>query len=875
MRKLVIMDGHSLAFRAFYALPLLQTKSGLYTNAAYGFTMMLNRLMRDLKPDYAVVAFDKDKKTFRTEVYREYKGQRQKMPVELAEQLPYLEDILEGYRIPIFTIQGYEADDIIGTLSALADEAGDIETIIVTGDRDAFQLISERTKVMITRRGITDVRLVDLAAIAKEYGLEPQQLIDVKALMGDKSDNIPGIPGVGEKTALKLIKQFGSLEEVYNNLERVSGKSLPKKLSEYREQAFLSKRLATIVRDLPLELDLDALKYCEPDHARLWEIFNNLEFHSLLKELDYQPGTAREAKTGNYITVENARQLDELLQKTAQSRQLTVVVEADTDDALQARITAMALSPEPDRVYYFYEMRDEWWSKLKRIFENKQVAKYGHRIKNLWLMLKRRDVALEGATFDSALAAYLLSPSDASYTLPELVEQYAEQGIVVQGESETDERLLLCRQADLLWQLKARLMAELEEKQLLYLYQNVEVPLAVVLANMEWNGVAVDRTVLEAMAAELEDGINAIVQRIYSIAGEQFNINSPKQLGQILFEELGLPVIKKTKTGYSTAAEVLEELAEQHELPRLIIEYRTLAKLKSTYVDGLLGLVADGQERIHTTFHQTVTTTGRLSSSEPNLQNIPIRLAEGRKIRRAFVPGQSYDYILAADYSQIELRILAHMSQDEILMQAFQEGQDIHARTAAEVFGVPMEQVTPEMRRRAKAVNFGIVYGISDYGLARDLGISRKEAAQYIESYFARYSGVKRYIEQAVSQARELGYVETLLHRRRYLPEIRSRNYHRRAFAERTAMNTPIQGSAADLIKLAMVKMQQELERGGYLTRMLLQVHDELIFEVPAAEVQTMTKLVQQVMQNAMPLSVPVVVDVKIGPNWYEMKEVR
>lgn len=867
--RLFLLDGHSLAYRAFFALPLLTTGSGRYTNATYGFAMMLTRLLDDYQPEYIAVAFDKGRPTARLERYAEYKGTRQKMPTELSEQIPYIKEVLAGYRIPILEIPGHEADDIIGTLATQAEAAG-LQAMIVTGDRDALQLISADVTVLLTKKGITEIEACDPAAVQVRYGLEPRQLIDLKALMGDTSDNIPGVPGIGEKTGVKLIQAAGTLEALLAEPGKYTSKRQLELLTTFREQALLSQDLVTIVRDLPLELGLPDLLRQPADYAALAAAYREYELKSLLERLPADQ-VKLAPRTTEHIPVKMV-QLNELsdweqLQNAARvSARLVMGIKRDGQGQVQ-----VALTPGVEQVFLLPDLVDGM-EQLNSLLSMPGYRFYGHDCKAMAVALNPFRVELPVLDGDSLLAAYLLEPSQTDYSVAHLAEVYLQQHLLDDHEQPL---AALAQQVAATARLLPVLDGLLAEKGLEYLYRKIELPLCSVLARMELQGVMVDQQVLREMQGSLEQRLAAIMAEIYDAAGDVFNINSPKQLGFILFEKLRLPVIKKTKTGYSTDAEVLEALADQHEAVSKILEFRQLTKLKSTYLDGLLLVVDQADSKVHTTYNQTVTTTGRLSSSEPNLQNIPVRLAEGREIRKAFQPAPSYQHILAADYSQIELRILAHVSQDPILMKAFLHDEDIHTRTAAEVFGIPLELVSKEMRFRAKAVNFGIVYGISDYGLSRDLKISRGEAKAYIERYFARYAGVKNYIDRVVEQARQDGFVTTLLKRRRYLPDINSKNFNLRSFAERTAMNTPIQGSAADQIKLAMVNIDRRLRQEGFASKMILQVHDELIFEATDRELTDLARLVKTEMEQALELLVPLKVDLKVGTNWFNVAPIE
>ena len=856
MPRLFLLDGHALAFRAFYALEAsLATKDGRPTNAVYGFALMLNKLIEQHKPEYIAAAFDRGRPTIRLERYAEYKAQRERMPDELRLQIDYIKEMLAAYGISLFEVDGHEADDVIGTLSRHAEEAG-IDSVIVTSDRDSLQLVSPRTKVMLTRKGVTETELMGEAEVWAKYGLRPEQLVDLKALMGDTSDNIKGVKGIGEKTALALIGEFGSVEGVYEGLLAVTKPRLKELLVAGKQDAFLSKFLATIVRHVELGFDLSQFKLQVEDKARLAKLYRDLELSSLLRRLLNEPtGLGAEAQANGPSLGSKDQPQTHAHVPAPEERGRRIGLKFDRSGGLllaEASLVRRVATHDPDEV-----------APLRLHLEDDSTTKIVSEYKATERKLNELGLSLGNNVFDLELAAYLLDPSQSSYACSVLAQQYLNL-----GERELD----IESEAGILLNLSLHLARELEDKNLYSLYYDVELPLARVLLAMERTGVAVDVGVLQEMEQHASLRIDGLIQEIYALAGRDFNIGSPKQLGFILFEKLGLPTGKKTKTGYSTDAEVLEGLADRHEIVQKILEYRTLSKLKSTYLVGLQE-ATDASGKVHTTYNQTVTATGRLSSTEPNLQNIPIRLAEGRMIRRAFCPAPGFTHILAADYSQVELRILAHLAQDPILTAAFALGEDIHTRTAAEVFGVIPEHVTREMRDRAKAVNFGIVYGISDYGLSRDIKVSRAVAREYIDGYFRRYAGVRAFIDDTIAQAKRDGFVTTLLQRRRFLPDINSTNATRRAFAERTAMNTPIQGTAADLIKLAMVRIFKELERARLKSRMILQVHDELIFETTSDELAELAAIVKGTMENALQLSVPLAVDIKVGSNWYNVEK--
>ncbi|GAB7388604.1 DNA polymerase I [Bacillaceae bacterium] len=880
MKKFLIIDGNSVANRAFYALPLLSNKSGTYTNAVYGFTNMLFKLLEEEKPTHVLVAFDAGKVVFRHAEYKEYKGKRLKTPPELSEQFPLLKEVLSAFRIPFYEKEGYEADDIIGTLTKEAEERG-IETRVVTGDKDMLQLVSPHVKVALTRRGISEIELYDEKAVQEKYGLTPAQIIDLKGLMGDQSDNIPGVPGVGEKTALKLLHEFGTVENVLAHLDEIPGKKLKENLAQHQEDARMSKELATILRDVPLDVNIDGLVYEGYDAEELYKLFQRLEFHSLLDRLPARwKETEREEAAKLAFTIAREENLSELVSRFTSP--MAVYVEVDGENYHTSPVVGLGIAVKEQAFYVPFRLLQKW-DALKEWLADAGKEKWTYDAKRGAVALSWQGIALNGTTFDVMLASYLLNPSESGHQLHEVAQRKigyklpADEDVYGKGAKRQlpEEPVLaehVARKADAVYRLHEKLAEELSRAELASLYFDLELPLSFVLAEMEQTGVKVDRDKLREMGEQLEEQLQRLTEEIYELAGTEFNINSPKQLGDILFDKLQLPVIKKTKTGYSTSADVLEKLAPQHEIVSKILHFRQLGKLKSTYIEGLTKEINVRTGKIHTIFNQALTATGRLSSTEPNLQNIPIRLEEGRKIRQAFVPSREGWYILAADYSQIELRVLAHISGDRRLVEAFRDGMDVHVKTAMDVFGVAADEVTPLMRRQAKAVNFGIVYGISDYGLSQSLNIPRKEAARFIEKYFAVYEGVKRYMEEVVQRAKKDGYVTTLLHRRRYLPEINSRNFNQRSFAERTAMNTPIQGTAADIIKLAMVNMAERMKQEGLQSKMLLQVHDELIFEVPEEELATMRSLVPEVMENAIELDVPLKVDVNYGKTWYEAK---
>ena len=869
---MLLLDGNSLAYRAFFALPLLTNESGIHTNAVYGFTMMLQKILDEENPTHMLVAFDAGKTTFRHSTFGEYKGGRQKTPPELSEQFPYLRKLLTAYQIPQYELEMYEADDIIGTLSKQSELAGD-EVVIVSGDKDLTQLSSPTTTVYITRKGMTDIEKYTPEHIKEKYGLTPDQIIDMKGLMGDSSDNIPGVPGVGEKTAIKLLLEHETVDGVYQGLESVKGK-LKEKLEANEEQAKMSKVLATIETNAPITIGFKDLQYEGPNMEEVLNIWQELSFKSLLEKTTYtQKEVAQEDIVFEHLTEITSEHL---------SDEMAVHLELYDEQYHTADMLGLALVDEHNA--YFIKVDDAFKStdfrawlidetKKKRLVDAKAALAAFHR----------KDVLLDGVEFDFVLAAYIVNPAITSDDVAVLSREFGYMEVSTNEQvygkgakkSVPEVDILsdhIVRKAMAVWKLRNTMDDKLKENEQYELYHDLELPLATILGKMESDGVKVDKQTLLDIGEDLAGKLTEIEQAIYHASGESFNINSPKQLGVILFEKLGLPPLKKTKTGYSTAADVLEKLEGKHAIISHILLYRQLGKLQSTYIEGLLKEIHEDDGKIHTRYQQALTQTGRLSSTNPNLQNIPVRLEEGRKIRKAFVPSQPDWVLFAADYSQIELRVLAHMSDDAELIDAFRNDLDIHTKTAMDVFHVEADAVTSDMRRAAKAVNFGIVYGISDYGLSQNLSITRKEAAEFIDRYLQSFPGVKEYMDNIVHEAKQKGFVTTILNRRRYLPDITSSNFNLRGFAERTAMNTPIQGSAADIIKKAMIDMADRLEKENLQTRMLLQVHDELIFEAPPEEIAILEKIVPEVMEHAIELKVPLKVDYAYGSTWYETK---
>ncbi|HDE8775060.1 TPA: DNA polymerase I [Staphylococcus aureus] len=876
MNKLVLIDGNSLSFRAFYALPLLSNKAGIHTNAVYGFAMLLEKILKEEKPNHFLVAFDAGKTTFRHEKYSEYKGGRQKTSPELSEQFPYIRQLLDAYHIKRYELDNYEADDIIGTLSKEADKAG-FQTIIITGDRDLTQLATDNVTIYYTKKGVTDVDHYTPDFIAEKYnGLTPNQIIDMKGLMGDTSDNIPGVAGVGEKTAIKLLNQFDTVEGVYEHLDEISGKKLKEKLQNSKEDALMSKELATINVDSPIEVKLeDTLMTHQDEQQEKIELFKKLEFKQLLADID-QSASVEDAIEKTFEIETSFDNIDFTSLKEA-----AIHFELDGGNYLRNNILKFSLfTCEKHIVINADDINN--YVELVSWLENPNSKKVVYDAKKTYVASHRLGIDIQNISFDIMLASYIIDPSRTISDVQSVVSLYGQSfvkdDVSIYGKGKKfkvpeDDVLnpYVASITDAIYFAKPNMDKQLEEYNQVELLADLELPLAKILSEMEEVGIFTDVHDLEEMEKEIQEKLDVLIRNIHDAAGEDFNINSPKQLGVVLFETLQLPVIKKTKTGYSTAVDVLEQLQGEHPIIDYILEYRQLSKLQSTYVEGLQKVISDDQ-RIHTRFNQTLAQTGRLSSVDPNLQNIPVRLEEGRKIRKAFKPTSKDSVILSADYSQIELRVLAHITQDESMKEAFINGDDIHTATAMKVFGVEADQVDSLMRRQAKAVNFGIVYGISDYGLSQSLGITRKKAKAFIDDYLASFPGVKQYMSDIVKDAKALGYVETLLHRRRYIPDITSRNFNLRGFAERTAMNTPIQGSAADIIKLAMVKFAQKMKETTYQAKLLLQVHDELIFEVPKSEVDSFSEFVEEIMENALQLDVPLKVDSSYGATWYDAK---
>ncbi|MBN2373553.1 DNA polymerase I [bacterium] len=883
---LYLIDGNSYIYRAYYALPHLSNSKGLPTNAILGFTNMLLKVMRDDRPDYFAVTFDVKGPTFREEEFKGYKIHRPKTPPDLLVQIPYIKEIVKGFGIPVLELQGYEADDVLGTLSRRGEN--DYIVFIITGDKDAFQLISDSVFVI---REHKDRIVYNEEKVMERYGVKPFQIPDLMGLMGDKIDNIPGVPGIGEKKATALIKEFSSLENLLANIDKIASAALRCAIEENRDQAILSKRLATIMTDCPIEVDWADLKMGKPNRETLLEIFRELDFSALMKQ--FAPSSQHSENA--YKVILDKVEFDGLCARLQNVPAFSIDLETTDKRPMWARIVGISLSYEEHKAYYIPvrhsyqdcpEQLDPFYvlDKLRPVIENPGIKKYGQNIKYDMICLEQEGIHIQGLGFDTMIASYVLNPTKHNHNLEQISLEYLGHKPVsyteVTGTGKQAKRFdevpvekageYSCEDADLAFLLTGILKPKIEEESLTDLYYDLELPLVEVLAEMEKTGVRIDPVLLSNLSKEIGIELDRIIEKIYRLAGGPFNIDSPKQLSCILFERLGLPVVKKTKTGLSTDVDVLMTFAAMgHELPGAILDYRQLKKLKSTYVDALPCLINPETQRVHTSFNQTVTATGRLSSSDPNLQNIPIRTEMGRRVRQAFIPEKG-SLILSADYSQIELRILAHLSQDPILIKAFTQGEDIHTRTACEIFGLASDQVNSEMRRRAKTVNFGIIYGMSGFGLARDLGVDKSTAQDYITHYFERYAGVKSYIDSLIEQARKDGYVSTLFNRRRFINELDSTNKNTRQMAERMAINSPIQGSAADLIKKAMIGLYPRLKRELPETKLILQIHDELLFEVTESDIEYASSIIREEMEGAIRLSIPVKVDINTGKSWAE-----
>ena len=912
MSKLVLIDGNSIMNRAFYGIMGgrgLMTSDGMYTNAIYGFLAILFKLIEDIKPEYLVVAFDLKAPTARHKMYEGYKATRKGMPNELAEQMPVIKDILRAMNIDIVEKEGYEADDVLGTLSRYGEKQG-LEVVILSGDRDTFQLATDKVTIRIprTKDKKTETEEYDRNKIIETYGLEPEQLKDVKGLQGDSSDNIPGVPGVGEKTALSLIQKYGSIENLYekveNNEDDLKGKQR-EKIAQNKELAFLSKTLGTINLEVPIEDNLEDFKVEEWDKEKVLEIFKRLKFNRYIERFNL-----REEANGNIETTveENLlnivdTSIEDVKQAITSSKQLIFMLETTPSDnqekIIKENISALSIYNEGEKSAYYIKLENESDIKeWKEIFENEEIKKAGLNLTKEYILLKQNDITMHGIEYDVQVASYILNPSNNKFDMDRLSMEYLGIDLVEYmenlgvGESKNTQMNLFdnlsnedshqvetneknktksCLYVTLISKLKEVTNKKLEKINALDLFKNIDMPTVEVLSDMQWNGMYVDEKELEDFGKELTAKIDTVTKTIYEMAGEEFNINSTKQLGEILFEKMKLPVYKKTKSGYSTDVDVLEKLKKDDPIIEQILEYRQLVKLNSTYVEGLKPYINPKTHRIHSFFHQTITATGRISSTEPNLQNIPTRFELGKRVRKVFKPENGKKY-LDADYSQIELRVLAHISEDEHMINSFKNNEDIHKQAASKVFKTPIDEVTSAQRSNAKAVNFGIVYGISEFGLANQLGIPRKKAKQYIDEYLEQYSGIKSFMDNIIEKAKEDGYVQTLFSRRRYIPELKSNNYMVRQFGSRIAMNTPIQGTAADIMKIAMKNVYKKLKEENLKSKIVLQVHDEMILEVEENEIEKVKDIMKTQMESAISLKVPLTVEVSEADNWYDCK---
>ncbi len=873
-KDIYLVDGNSLCYRAYYAIRELTTSKGEPTNAVYGFVNMLRKLVREYEPEMLTVVFDSKGPTVRHEKYEDYKVHREPMPDDLVDQMSKIKDIIDAYNIPIFELEGYEADDIIATLAVKARKKG-LNVTIVTSDKDALQLVDEQVRVLSPHPSGDKVYYA--REVKEKYGVGPESIVELMALTGDASDNVPGVKGVGQVTASKLINKYGSVKKIYDGIGKVEPESVRKKLAEGQDDALLSRELVVLDTKVPVKFDAKKAALGEPDTERLAELFKELEFGKFLREI----APAKEKERGNYSTADDDEQLAEAVDKIKKAG-MTAVRVAVTG---QGDVAGISLSWQEGRSVFVPFGSKGAGRPVKDLLEDPKVKIAGHDLKKDLLTLKKQGIELKGMEFDVMVAAYLLDPSLPKFGLADITMRRLGYGLSTGGaewDSKeqstmdfTDKRAAgsACEESDAILRLYGILAPELKKKKLQSLFSDVEMPLVKVIAEMEEEGVGIDVKVLKELTGKMEKKLDAATDKIYSMAGEEFNINSPKQLQVILYEKLGLPTIKKTKTGFSTDESVLMKLAAFHELPKMLIEYREMNKLKTGYYDSILGLADKRSGKLYAHFNQAVTATGRLSSSDPNLQNIPIKTAMGREIRRVFTPGEKGYLLLAADYSQVELRILAHLSGDERLIEAFRDEEDVHRFTASLIFDCGMENVTDEMRSTAKTVNFGIVYGMSSFGLAKDLGIGVDEAQKFIDAYFKRYKGVKAFIDRTIKEARKTGFVTTILNRRRYIPEITSSNERVKAFAERVAVNTPVQGSAADLIKLAMIGCHEKF--GPTDVKMLIQVHDELVFKVPKKDVKEAAAGVKKVMENVIKIKVPLEVDIEAGTNWLDMEAVE
>ena len=880
-KRLIIIDGNSIINRAFYALPDMSNSEGLKTNAIFGFVRMMFKIIEDYQPTHMSVAFDKKAPTFRHKQYADYKAGRKKMPDELAQQLQPLKDLLDKFNINRLELEGYEADDLIGTVARLGEE-NDFKVYIVTGDKDAIQLASHKTTTLITKKGVGEVEEYDYDSVLERYEMTPTQFIDLKGLMGDKSDNIPGVPGVGEKTGIKLLKQYSTIENLIEHTDELKG-SIKKKIEENKDLALMSKELATIITNVPIEVKLEDLEYGDYNKDDVVEKFKEFGFTSLITKLLDIEGGETTIKEEIDLKIEHLDNVEDFIKKAEENKKVIIDVIGKEGNILDKRVLYVFLSLDGNEIYYVNE--DEL-PQIKTLLSNPEIKKHGYDLKEDYILLKPYEIELNSMDFDITIAEYLIdSKSSTSYECSAIAMKYltrkikSKEDLLGKGakakkfdEIEFDE--LSAYIGDILNTVNGvypKMEEKLKETEMDGLFYHVEMPLVEVLGSMEYIGMKVDKDQLNELKEKFTTIINELENEIFELAGEPFNINSPKQLGVVLFEKLGLPVIKKTKTGYSTNAEVLEKLRDKHEIIDKITEYRQIVKLNSTYVEGLLKIINPKTGRIHSSFNQTITTTGRISSTEPNMQNIPVKTEMGRDIRKVFVADDNCK-LVDADYSQVELRVLAHMSGDENMIDAFKHGEDIHSKTASQIFDVDIKDVTSKQRIEAKAINFGIIYGKTDFGLSQDLNIPVATAKAYIDSYFNKYPKIKEFMDEAVESATETGYATTILNRRRYIPEIKASNFIVRNQGKRFAMNAPIQGSAADIIKVAMVNVYNKLKENNMKSRLILQVHDELIVEAVYEELEMAEKIVREEMENAQSMDVKLDVDLNTGDSWYETK---
>lgn len=880
-KRLIIIDGNSIINRAFYALPDMSNSEGLKTNAIFGFVRMMFKIIEDYQPTHMSVAFDKKAPTFRHKQYADYKAGRKKMPDELAQQLQPLKDLLDKFNINRLELEGYEADDLIGTVARLGEE-NDFKVYIVTGDKDAIQLASHKTTTLITKKGVGEVEEYDYDSVLERYEMTPTQFIDLKGLMGDKSDNIPGVPGVGEKTGIKLLKQYSTIENLIEHTDELKG-SIKKKIEENKDLALMSKELATIITNVPIEVKLEDLEYGDYNKDDVVEKFKEFGFTSLITKLLDIEGGETTIKEEIDLKIEHLDNVEDFIKKAEENKKVIIDVIGKEGNILDKRVLYVFLSLDGNEIYYVNE--DEL-PQIKTLLSNPEIKKHGYDLKEDYILLKPYEIELNSMNFDITIAEYLIdSKSSTSYECSAIAMKYltrkikSKEDLLGKGakakkfdEIEFDE--LSAYIGDILNTVNGvypKMEEKLKEKEMDGLFYHVEMPLVEVLGSMEYIGMKVDKDQLNELKEKFTTIINELENEIFELAGEPFNINSPKQLGVVLFEKLGLPVIKKTKTGYSTNAEVLEKLRDKHEIIDKITEYRQIVKLNSTYVEGLLKIINPKTGRIHSSFNQTITTTGRISSTEPNMQNIPVKTEMGRDIRKVFVADENCK-LVDADYSQVELRVLAHMSGDENMIDAFKHGEDIHSKTASQIFDVDIKDVTSKQRIEAKAINFGIIYGKTDFGLSQDLNIPVATAKAYIDSYFNKYPKIKEFMDEAVESATETGYATTILNRRRYIPEIKASNFIVRNQGKRFAMNAPIQGSAADIIKVAMVNVYNKLKENNMKSKLILQVHDELIVEAVDEELEMAEKIVREEMENAQSMDVKLDVDLNTGDSWYETK---